>query len=257
MIIRSTYPGLTLIRQTDHARICGDMARAWGGEGFEPVQPEELVSLAAAEHDDGWIEWEATPQLNPETGRPYTYIDIPIEQHLEIYRRGIAGAGAHHRYAGVLVSLHGSLLYTRFRSGQPGAEEFLEEQKELRSQWIEEATEKEPELAPLCEESTLMANQDLLFAWDALSLFLCHGDVWLDEIEVPTDYEGGRTRIQVGGDGSTLTLSPFPFDRTPLQLSILAFHLDDDRFDEGEAFRRALGDAEQVRLDFRIEPGGG
>lgn len=67
MIIRADEGGLTLIRQTEHARLCGDMARAWGIDGFEPVQPLEAVTWAAAEHDNGWAEWEDTPQLNPRT----------------------------------------------------------------------------------------------------------------------------------------------------------------------------------------------
>src|SRR3972149_138763 len=120
MIIRADDRGLMLIRQTEHARLCGEMARSWGNEHFEPVEPLERVAWAAAEHDNGWAEWEEAPRLNPETRRPCTYTDIPIDQHQEIYRRGIGRAIAHDRYAGLLVSLHGSLLFSRFPSGPPG-----------------------------------------------------------------------------------------------------------------------------------------
>src|SRR3972149_5401342 len=120
MIIRADDRGLMLIRQTEHARLCGEMARSWGNEHFEPVEPLERVAWAAAEHDNGWAEWEEAPRLNPETRWPCTYTDIPIDQHQEIYRRGIGRAIAHDRYAGLLVSLHGSLLSCRLRAGAPG-----------------------------------------------------------------------------------------------------------------------------------------
>nr|NIN11994.1 DUF3891 family protein [Gemmatimonadales bacterium]NIN49152.1 DUF3891 family protein [Gemmatimonadales bacterium]NIP06616.1 DUF3891 family protein [Gemmatimonadales bacterium]NIS66348.1 DUF3891 family protein [Gemmatimonadales bacterium] len=86
----------------------------------------------AAEHDNGWKEWEDTPRLNPQTLRPHSYSDIPVDQHLEIYRRGIERTARRDRYAGLMVSLHGSLLYSRYRSGQPGAAQFLAEQEARR-----------------------------------------------------------------------------------------------------------------------------
>ncbi len=132
MIIRESARGLVLIRQTEHARLCGVMAQAWGNERFEPPRPLDAMRNAAAEHDNGWKEWEDTPRLNPQTLRPHSYSDIPVDQHLEIYRRGIERTARRDRYAGLMVSLHGSLLYSRYRSGQPGAAQFLAEQEARR-----------------------------------------------------------------------------------------------------------------------------
>lgn len=228
------------------------MARAWGDGAFEPPRPSELVVLAAAEHDNGWREWEDAPSYNPDSGLPYTYVDIPIEQHLEIYRRGIERAVRRHAYVGVLVSLHGSLLYSRFRPDQPGSSEFLAEQRELRDRLIDRLRATDPDLSDHCSEGALRTNRDLLFGWDALSLFLCHGSAWLQTIEVPADYAGRRAAIRVKSTDAGLRLSPYPFHESPLQLSISGRRTETTAFGDERAMRRALAAAADVRLDVTL-----
>jgi hypothetical protein len=252
MIIRADAGRLTVIRQTEHAHLCGAMARAWGTGSFEPVEPLERVAWAAAEHDNGWAEWEDAPRLNPKTRRPYTYIDIPIDQHLEIYRRGISRAIARDRYAGLLVSLHGSLLYSRFRSGQPGAAAFLAEQGALHRRLLDELR-ADPVLRPFCEEPVLTINRDLLFAWDTLSLFLCYNAAWVDHLELPCDYCGGTIRAAVRRRGEGWVLDPYPFRSSPLTLSAAARRTARTEFRAESELREALERAEETQLTFMIE----
>lgn len=252
MIIRETAKGLTLIRQAEHARLCGVMAEAWGAGGFEAPQPREAVVLAAAEHDNGWKEWESTPRLNPETRRPFTYMDIPIDQHLAIYRRGIARALVLGAYAGLLVSLHGSLLYSRFRRGQPGATSFLAEQKALRERLTEELR-RDPRYADHCDSEAVTANRDLLFGWDALSLFLCHGQAWEDHLDFPPSRGSERRPVGVEGGADRWTLQPYPF-RGPLTLSIYVTEIAAKGFEDEGALRAALTAARSGQIDVTIEP---
>lgn len=252
MIIRADDRGLTLIRQTEHARLCGEMARSWGNEHFEPVEPLEQVAWAAAEHDNGWAEWEEAPRLNPETRRPCTYTDIPIDQHQEIYRRGIGRAITHDRYAGLLVSLHGSLLYSRFRSGQPGAQDFLEEQRSVQRRLVD-AMRADPALRSFCEEPRLSTNRDLVFGWDTLSLFLCHGAAWLDYLELPADYHGRRVRVAVERRKKGVVLDPYPFRTTPLEVSAAALYTERTHFANESELREALDTSTKVGLAFVIE----
>lgn len=254
MILREADGGLTLIGQPEHARLCGIMARAWGGDGFDPVRPLEPVAQAAAEHDSGWTEWEASPQLDPTSGRPYTYQDIPIEQHLEIYRRGIGRAVDDDPYVGLLVSLHGSRLYSRFRQGQPGATEFLAEQRELQNRLIRRL-EKDPERRESVAEQVLATNRDLLFGWDALSLFICHGKGWQEGLEFPTDYRGGRIAVRIAGDDAGWELTPYPFREDPVTLTVHTHRIEGARFADGEALYQALGRAQDLRIVVRIRAG--
>ncbi len=251
MIVETNERGQLLIPQTEHARICGTMARAWGGADFEPPRPLEPVVLAAAEHDNGWAEWEAAPRLNPETGRPYSYRDIPIDQHLEIYRRGIARAVDRDTYAGVLVSLHGSLLYERFRSGQPGAATFLQEQRDLRARLLDELR-NDASTRPLIAPNVLETNRALIFGLDALSLFLCHGRPGSNRIEFPADYAGERTALTLRRRDGDWDLDPFPFDVTPLDLSVWARQLPAKRHPDRAAFLDAWETAEELKLDVRL-----
>lgn len=251
MIVREDERGLLAIRQPDHARICGEMARAWGHGGFAAVRPLDPVAVAAAVHDDGWIEWEDAPRYNPRTRRPYTYVDIPIEQHLEIYRRGIARAVERGPYVGLLVSLHGALLYARFRRGEPGAAAFIEEQRALQDRLVREMS-ADPKLRPHCEPAVVEANRDLIFAWDALSLVLCLDDAFVETLSVPAGFAGERTELRLRRAGDAWTLDPYPFSRSPLTLSAGARPLPRSGFDGEPAMRRALAEARELRLEFEL-----
>lgn len=248
MIVREEEKAIVLIGQPDHARICGVMARAWGREPFARVEPLEPVALAAAEHDNGWADWEAAPRLNPETGRPYTYSDIPIEPHLEIYRRGIARMVERDPYAGLLVSLHGTLLYSRFRSGQPGAGEFLDEQIATQYRLIDTLC-ADPALAKGCVPERLKTNRDLVFAWDTLSLIFCLDHAFVDRIEVPTDYAGARAEGTLRRAGRRWILDPYPFTKSPLVFRVPARRLVGMRFEDEPAFRRAFAEARPTVLE--------
>lgn len=253
MIIRDSERGLILIRQTEHARLSGVMAHAWGNDRFQPPEPRIPMILAAAEHDNGWHEWEDAPRLNPESRQPYSYIDIPVDQHLEIYRRGIARAVRRDPYVGLMVSLHGSLLYARFRAGQPGASGFLSEQEGLRGRLIHELA-GDPGRAPYIRPDVLEANRDLLFGWDMLSLFISHGAAWQSAFVCPTDYDGNRAEVRVEGGGERWWLNPFPF-REPLKLSIAVTELDARSFAHQVALREELERVGRRTFEVIIEPG--
>lgn len=253
MIIRAGPDGLTLIRQTEHARICGDMARAWGSDDFAAPAPPPAVALAAAEHDNGWTEWEDTPLLNPRTHQPYRYGDIPIDEHLPIYRRGIARAIAMDPYAGLLVSLHGSRLYSDFRAGQPGADAMLAEQRDQQERLRAELKD-DPDYAPYVGDRELGINSDLIFGWDILSLFLCHGSAWTDAIEFPAGRTGERQVVAVTGSDETWALAPFPFRET-LDLRVSALEIAPAELPDPGALRQALDAGREVSLRFALEPG--
>jgi len=207
---------------------------------------------AAAIHDNGWREWEDAPRLNPETRRPYTYIDIPIAQHLAIYRRGIARALVEDSYTGLLVSMHGSLLYSRFRQGQPGAADFLAEQRALRERLLDELC-AEPRYAAHCDEHTITRNRNLLFGWDALSLFLCHGRAWEESLDFPRPGSSGSTTVAVRGDERRWRLNPFPF-REPLHLSIATLDLDAVGFKDQAELNDALARGRRASREVIVAP---
>src|SRR5215467_11386737 len=113
-------PQLLLIRQTDHAFLAGFFAREWGNEQFSKPEPNGSFCLAAAEHDNGWTEWELKPELDSKTKLPYSFMSIPTAPHVTLYQRGIERLVKADHYAGLLTSMHASGLYDRARATMPG-----------------------------------------------------------------------------------------------------------------------------------------
>ena len=106
MILQEQGDQFILIRQTDHAMLSGFFARALGNKVFSRPEPFESFCLAAAEHDNGWNEWELLPQIDPKTFTPYNFMSIPTEEHIALYQRGIERVVRADHYAGLLVSMH-------------------------------------------------------------------------------------------------------------------------------------------------------
>src|SRR4051812_48678988 len=102
MLQREDKEGVIVISQPAHAWLAGQLAREWGNESFEGFQPRDEVCLAAALHDVGFLDWEMAPTLNIETGLPYTFLELPVRTHLEIWSRGIQQVLKYNRYAALL-----------------------------------------------------------------------------------------------------------------------------------------------------------
>ena len=84
MLYRQDPTGLIVIGQPAHAWVAGQLARAWGNQHFGDVAPWEEVCLAAEQHDLAHAFWERTPRLNPQTGRPYSFLDMPANMRLPL-----------------------------------------------------------------------------------------------------------------------------------------------------------------------------
>ena len=82
MIVRKMGSGAICIAQAAHASIAGQLARVWGNERFGVPAPREALQLAAERHDDGMRDFDRTPELDPATGLPYTYLTMRRDTHL-------------------------------------------------------------------------------------------------------------------------------------------------------------------------------
>src|SRR5215813_44415 len=86
MIVLDQDNQLVVIRQTDHGMLAGFLARHWGNAMFRRPEPFGSFCMAAAEHDNGWTEWEMRPEVDPVAFAPYTFVSIPTAEHMELYR---------------------------------------------------------------------------------------------------------------------------------------------------------------------------
>jgi hypothetical protein len=239
MLIRPEPDGSFLaIGQASHAWLSGQLARAWGNERFGAVEPWEEVCLGAEQHDVGWALWDLEPAFNPDTGLPHTFIDLPLEQKLDLWSMAARKMLSQSRYAALLVSMHGSALYERWPPEDPAdraqVERFVDGQREFQ----------ESVLGAGIDRAQASRNQKLVFAWDYISLALCLGWAPTRVEDVPTADEPVTLELS-----EQLELDPWPFAADSVPLRAEGKRLP-GRFDDEATMREALDAADRVTLEF-------
>ena len=220
MLVRPDGDGAVCIGQMSHSWISGQMARAWA----EPFEPHDEVCLAAELHDIGMVEWDREPALNPDTGLPYSFTEMPLPAHAELWIEGPRKLVTTSVFAAALVSLHGTRLY-ELRERTPFVEDFLAQQEEFRRKLGFEREDLEP-------------GSTLVWIWDYLSLAALLG--WVGEVE------------GLSVDGPCVT--PWPFRTPELIVRFEARYLPGRYTDEAEmraAFSAARSTSSSLRLRSR------
>ncbi|HYL63233.1 MAG TPA: DUF3891 family protein [Candidatus Methylomirabilis sp.] len=270
MIIQEQGDQLILIRQTDHAVLAGFLARSLGSKAFSRPEPFESFCLAAAEHDNGWSEWEMLPQLDLKTFMPYNFMSIPTEEHIALYQRGIERVVREDRYAGLLVSMHCAGLYDRTRATMPGfsakyvksneahlVSDFLQRLR-LQQLRLKVDLRADPLMKDHADEKVLQANLQRLEAMDRLSLYFCLAPLDGSTIDaVPANGSGKEVDWDLQPSGKNLVmLNPYPFQKDPLHISILARRVPKRPYaDEGE-FQKILAQAPYFAMNYTLSADG-
>lgn len=270
MIVQEQGDQFVLIRQTDHATLAGFFAREWGNEYFKRPEPFGSFRLAAAEHDNGWTEWELQSQVDPATFSPYTFMSIPTAEHIALYQRGLERLVKADHYAALLVSLHAASLYDRTRATMPGfsakyvksnetqmVNEFVQrlrlQQLRLKVDLRTEASTK-----AYVEDKVLQANFQRFEALDRLSLYFCLApldDATIDCVAV--DDHGSEADWELRPEGrNVVTLDPYPFRREPLQFSILGRRIPKRHYGDDLDLQKALAQAQYFAMSFTLRAGG-
>ena len=269
MILQEQSDQLVLIRQTDHAALAGFFAREWGNELFKRPEPFESFRLAVGEHDNGWREWELAPQIDPKTHLPYTFMSLPTEDHMQLYQRGIERIVKADRYAGLLVSLHCAGLYDRTRATIPGfsAKYVKSTETELVSGFLQSLKLQQLRLKvdlradtltkDYAQDKILETNARRLEALDRLSLYFCMNSLDDATIDgVPVDSQGSEVDWDVRpGPANLVSISPYPFRREPLQISILARRVPKRHYTNSLEFQKTLAQAAYFAITFTLRAG--
>ncbi|MES1022862.1 DUF3891 family protein [Gloeocapsa sp. BRSZ] len=259
MLHRQESAGLVVITQPTHSWVAGCIARVWGNEQFGLFAPREEVCLGAEQHDIGWVVWETAPTLNAKTGYPYNFMELPTATHTNIW------SGAKHlalpfgRYATLLVSLHGTGLFERFRRWQESPESsrlvkaYLDQEYTFQEQLIANL-EDDSYYAAYATPEIIQHNRSLVTTWDTLSLALCMG---LDESRqfhhIPTALgEITITLTPVGND--IIKVSPWVFHQDKVTL-VYEGRLLQDKFTDEILMRQTLNNAKWVSISNTLIPG--
>jgi hypothetical protein len=184
-----------VIGQPAHAWVSGQLARAWGSDGFPAPSPREPVCLAAEQHDIGWADADLAPLIGA-AGRPLSFIEYPRGEHVAIWRDAARRLLAQSRYAALLVSLHGTSLYERI---DPDGYE-PEIAATIRAYAAGQAA-LQARLAAGLDPAEVDRNRRLILAWDRLSLALCRGSATTLE-RVPGADGDASIRVEPAGDAA-------------------------------------------------------
>jgi hypothetical protein len=228
VLLREDGDAVVCIGQPAHAWLSGQLARAWA---LEPVEPREEVCLAADQHDLGMAEWDALPELNRATGRPYSFMEMPLATHLRLWTAAPARMLTQSRYEALLVSMHGTALYEMRDLARMSAADADSVRTYLAGQRALQES-----LGTGLDPDEVRRNQRLLWIWDFLSLGLC------------LRWEGRSV------EGVTLrrdTIEPWPFAGDRVLLRTDGRRLEGS-FDDEERMRVALAEAPWVELRFEL-----
>jgi hypothetical protein len=243
MILHESGEAFVCIGQASHALVSGRLARHWGNERFAAPEPFDDVCLATEQHDVGMAEWDLEPALNPDTGLPMAFVEMPRPLHLELWSRAPSKMLTQSPYAALLISMHGHALYARSsaRPDHPG-------QARLVDAYLERHEAFQRELLAALREDPARArrNQRLIWTLDFLSLAPLTG--WVPRtVPAPTrgDEVAGLAVEQTAP--LELTIDPWPFDRDELTLSYEG-RLLDRRFDDEDELHAALAAAPWVTV---------
>ena len=211
MLLRPDGETTICIGQPAHAFLSGQIAARWSPR----PEPYEEVVLAAAQHDAGMADWDAAPELNPETGLPKSFMEMDLHTHLRLWTHAPHRVLPQSRYAALLVSMHGVALYemrdlSRMSSADAEAvRAYLEGQRAFQGR-----------VNNGLDTDRLRHNQQLLWIWDFLSLGLCLrwwgrsvNGITLEEDTIrPWPFIDEEVRLHVDGrrlDGHTLAEAPW------------------------------------------------
>jgi Protein of unknown function (DUF3891) len=258
VLLRKDGRGALAIGQPSHAWISGQLARAWGNARFGAVHPHEEVCLGAEQHDIGMAAWDLSPALHPDTGLPRSFMEMPIDVHLELWSEGPRMLVRQSRYAALLASIHGCRLYAhrdldRMAATDAGAvRNYLSEQRRLQQELLT-ALRADPITAATAAEEIVARNSQLIWTWDTLSLAICLDWAPYAVSDVPTAVDPVGLELDRGAGRHRLTLDPWPFEAGPLIVRCEGQRLAGP-YHSDAALREALATAPWETLDFDLTP---
>ena len=275
MIISENSESYRMITQNDHGDLAGQFAAHWGNEQFAKLNPYHSMVLAAETHDNGWWDWDIYPSID-DNGAPIPFTRTPREFRSDFYGKGIDNVIARDLYAGLIVSMHGvglgqkryGTMPTMVERDDPYSQKFIAEREPTHKGMIEQLNKME-QYAGATSQEQIWHNYLMMQVFDRLSLFFCsnfdiskvaatgahskEGKAYYGSTIKPTPAKPGQAdgeiQLQVL-DHQTVIVQPYPFDTSPLRVSVRGKLIPKTKYSSQETFREQYGKAQQQELQF-------
>lgn len=263
MIVQPYEDRYLVIKQHDHALQVGAMARHWGNEEMPGYEPRHLMIETAARHDNGWVSLESRPAIDPESGGPLQFTQVPPRDHIPAHRRGIDEAVNSHPWVGLLVSLHTVGLYNdRYGTWKRPKKDHNPEDQAIITEFVQEQERVQRSLAQkvldgpvpnsITDHPTVWQKYLLLQVWDRLSLqFTWRSAADAEIAPLPRADEGQEVLRCTNRGDLTLALDPYPFDESPCALPVQARILRKLRYKGPEELLEEFLTAPVVTIEYR------
>jgi hypothetical protein len=225
VIVRPADERIQLITQPDHAHLARTIMEQCVALAALPRR--DAILYAIAEHDNGWMEEDAAPTVNPVTGHVIDFVTAPLSVRHAVWPRGIARLAAN-PWAAALVAQHAITVYDRFRSDAEW-QSFFVEMVAARSVML---------LASGLPLDDLAADYRFVRLADLISLTFCVG--WTDAQRF-ADWT-----IQLSG--TRVLVTPDAFGGATIPIQIEATVIRNQPFRSDEKLREALRDAGATTL---------
>ncbi len=232
MILAPEPPDLVLITQPDHAHFAAELLRLWRADGLPRHPRREDLLFAAREHDNGWREADAAPEVDRQDGRPLDFQKYPFATRREIWERGIQRYARERPYAAALIAEHALQLHRDRREAD--WLEFLDHVEGQKDELLEAAGRGRLELSE---------DYPYLLRADTASLAACAG--WRAPFNAP-----GLRGSCAGGE---LRLEPFPL-AGPTAFQVACRRVADRPYTGAADLAGALAAARWERRIVRIVP---
>lgn len=258
----------------EHMDFCSQMARSFGNDAFEPIEPAEAL-YAIENHDRGWDDYDRQPGFDTNTRLPYLMAQTPADDAVKTNRGSPDANERHHPYSGLLSSMHTWGLYNRrygFSQFQVRTRSTIsvpvapENRKKIDAMLAHEIERQERlrkalssmKIAAFSDEKVLVQNYKHLQFVDTLALYfhLRHASERGDEvyIHVPLNRDADSNVVLRKLNESTYSADPFPFKGSSVTLTCNGRYLTpiasgSEPADLGAALRALPADRQVIRIE--------
>ncbi len=230
MIVNYKETGWQVITQRAHGLLAAQIGMHWKASDRPERWAETLIAIA--DHDDAEVELDGENLLTA-AGGPLNFAmkTFELEHCTKMWMLTITKS----RYIALLTSMHMEFLYRQEAQENAVAHQFLEEQKDLRQEWMK---------ALGLDKKDVEKAYNFLEWCDAFSLLLCKQQLQPEKrgIEISTGTAGEVYQV-FQEEENVLTVKPWPFDTNVFTVSFESRDINALQFESSTAFRKAFIEA--------------